>query len=87
MYFLELISVIRGYHVYKYSWKAETGEKLVCKPNKRKAYNNFAVSVYKKNDNDYKLVGHVPLECSYTFHKFIEKPGNMINIEVTGSGR
>ena len=84
-YSLSVESVIRGYHVYKETWNPYKGEKLMCNHDKReeaKIFEDLAVGTYK----DSRLVGHVPIELSFLFCKFVEKRNNQMFAEVN-SGR
>ena len=84
-YILSVESVIRGHHVYKETWNPSKGEKLNCMHDARKEaklFNDHAVGTYK---NDH-LVGHVSIEFSFLFCKFIEKKNNEFFAEVS-SGR
>ena len=44
----------------------------------------YAVGVYKKQGQKKVLVGHVPIEFSFLFYKFIEKDGNKIYAKIRG---
>ena len=77
---LSVKSVIRGHHVYKEIWNLYKREKLMCNHDKReeaKIFEDHAVGTYK----DSRLVGHVPIELSFLFCKFIEKRNNQISAE------
>lgn len=83
-YTLSVESVIRGHHVYKEMWNPSKGEKLKCMHDTReeaKIFDDYAVGTYK----DERLVGHVPIEFSFLFCKFVEKKNNEIFAEVSGS--
>ena len=80
-------SVIRGHHVYKTVWTPVTGESLFCRHDERdeaKQFDNYAVSIYTRKEREEVLVGHVPIEFSYLFYKFMEKDGSKIDIKVCG---
>ena len=78
-------SVIRGHHVYKTMWTPKTGEKLFYRHDEleeAKQFDNYAVGIYKIKEQEEILFGHVPIEFSYLFNKFIEKDGNKIDVQV-----
>ena len=80
-YLLSVESVIRDHHVSKETWNPYKGEKLMCNHGNReeaKIFENHAVGTYK----DSCLVGHVSIELSFSFRKFIEKRNNQIYAEV-----
>ena len=63
----ELASVIRGHHVYMSVWSAAVGEKLFAVPDPRekaRECDKFAVGLYKEENDQKILVGHVPTEIS-----------------------
>ena len=75
--------MIRGHHVYKETRNLYKGEKLRCSHDKReetKIFEDHAVSTYQESH----LVGHVPIELSFLFCKFIEKENYQIFAEVNG---
>ena len=75
--------MIRGHHVYKETWNPYKGERLKCNHDKRKEGKNFedhAVGTYQDSHS----AGHVPIELSFLFCKFIEKRNNQIFAEVNG---
>ena len=63
----ELASVIRGHHVYMSVWSAAVGKKLFAASGPReeaREYDKFAVGLYKEENDQKLLVGHVPIEIS-----------------------
>ena len=86
-YFVEMESIIRGHHVYKTVWTPVTGESLFCRHDERdeaKQFDNYAVGIYTRKEREEVLVGHVPIEFSYLFYKFMEKDGSKIDVKVCG---
>ena len=67
-------------------WTPSTGEKLFYQHDEReeaKQLDIYAVGVYKKQGQEV-LVGHVPIEFSFLFYKFIEKDSKKIYAKVRG---
>lgn len=84
-YFLEMESIVRGHHIYKTVWSPRFGEKLFCRHDEReeaKIFDYYAFSISKTNDEEENLVGHIPIEFSFLFLKFIEREENNIVAEV-----
>ena len=75
-------SAVRGYHVYKDSWKPLIGEKLVATREFNNPMDKHAVQVVKGK----KTVGHLPREFSRIAWSFLARGGE-INVEVIGNGR
>ena len=63
----EMVSYVKGYHVYKTLWNPLIGEFLSCEREPDNAMDKYAVCVKKEN----KIVGHLPLEKSGKFAKMI----------------
>ena len=92
-YNVDFESVIRGHHVYKTVWKAEIGERLVCKKDDREeaaVYDTSATGVYKELNYDEGhqviLVGHLHMEISFLMNSFLKsREENTLIAEVTGS--
>ena len=73
--------------IYKTVWTPSTGEKLFCQHDEleeAKQFDIYAVGVYKKQGQEKVLVGHVPIEFSFLFYKFIERDGNKIYAKARG---
>ena len=69
--------------VDKETWNPYKGEKLMCNHDKReesKIFEDHAVGTYQ----DSRLVGHVTIELSFLFCKFIKERNNQIFAEVKG---
>ena len=83
-YKTEVLSVIRGHHVYKEVWDAAIGDLLESAVDDRteaKEYDKYAVGLYNKDT----LVGHIPIEISSLCCHFINQdPGNKIKALTTG---
>ena len=53
----EMVSYVKGYHVYKTLWNPLSGEFLSCERKPENPMDKYAVCVKKEN----KIVGHLPL--------------------------
>ena len=84
----KLASVIRGHHVYMSVWSAAVVEKLFAAPDPReevKEYDKFAVGLYKEENDQKLLVGHVPIEISSLCYHFLKKSKtNNLSAVITG---
>ena len=77
-----MCSVIRGHHVYQSIWTPAKGEILKCRHDQRdeaKIFDDYAVGLYKTEEDGKQLVGHVPIKLSFLFLKFIEKGQNLLH--------
>lgn len=72
-YQLFIESSVRGYHAYNDA-TVYIGEMLECKLELNNAHNEYAVVVKKQSGEN---VGHVPIELSQAFHKFIADYGEI----------
>ena len=63
----EMVSYVKGYHVYKTLWNPLIGELLLNEREPDSTMDKYAVCVKKEN----KIVGHLPLEKSGKFAKKI----------------
>ena len=63
----EVVSYVKGYHVYKTLWNPLMGESLQCEGQSDNPIDKYAVCVKK----DKKIVGHLPLGKSGKFAKTI----------------
>lgn len=83
----DLISVIRGHHVYKSMWSSTIGEILFTAPDSREEaqqYDKYCVGVYRDEEHGV-LVGHIPVEISSLCYHFLnQSEDNMIRVVVTG---
>ena len=75
-------AAIRGFHVYKSTWKPEQGEILNCHHEEDNPYDIFSIKVCKSG-NDTLIVGHLPMEIS-RITKFILQRGARVTAKVTG---
>ena len=66
-------AAVRGFHVYKMSWKPEEGEILECLHEENNPYDVFSIKVCKSY-NAQSVVGHLPSEIS-RITKFILQKG------------
>ena len=65
---------VRGYHAYFKDVTVVIGEVLMCERELDNAYDKYAVAVNNKQSN---VVGHVPLELSKVFARFIRDYGEV----------
>ena len=72
---------MRGYHAYYMNATVYIGEILDCEIEPENDHDKYAVAVKNK---DGVLVGHVPIELSKIFHKFLSQYGQ-IEAECIGS--
>ena len=77
-----LRAAVRGFHVYKMSWKPKEGEILECLHEENNPCNVFSIKVCKSN-NVQTVVGHLPIEIS-KITKFILQRGARVEATVTG---
>ena len=75
-------AAVRGFHVYKMSWKPEEGEILECLHQENNPYYVFSIKVCKSN-NAQSVVGHLPMEIS-RITKFMLQRGARVQAMVTG---
>ena len=80
-YELYLEASTRGYHAYFKDATVYIGEILICKMEPNNRHSKYAVVV--KNEDD-RIVGHVPIELSKLFFKFLSECGK-IEAECIGS--
>ena len=73
---------VRGFHVFKMSWKPEEGETLECLHEENNPYNVFSIKICQSN-NAQSVVGHLPMEIS-RITKFILQRGARVQATVNG---
>ena len=56
-------AVVRGFHVYKASWKPKEDELLECSHEKDNPCDPFSIKVCKP-DSPAEIAGHLPMEIS-----------------------
>ena len=56
-------AAVRGFHVYKASWKPKEDELLECSHEKDNPYDSFSIKVFEP-DSPAEIVGHLPMEIS-----------------------
>ena len=78
----EVSSCIRGYHVYKDTWDAATGEELACEREVHNTQDRYAVAVKMEGT----VVGHLPRKISRLCSLFLRR-GGAILCTVTGGRR
>ena len=54
---------VRGFHVYKTSWKPKEDELLECSHEKDNLHDSFSIKVFKP-DSPAEIIGHLPMEIS-----------------------
>ena len=72
---------MHGYHAYYMNATVYIGEILDCEIEQENDHDKYAVAVKNK---DRMLVGHVPIELSKIFHRFLSQYGQ-IEAECIGS--
>ena len=75
-------AAVRGFHVYKMSWKPEEEEILESLHEENNPYDVFSIKVCKSN-NVRSAVGHLPMEIS-RITKFILQRGARVQRMVIG---
>ena len=75
-------AAIRGFHVYKASWKPKEDELLECSHEKDNPYDSFSIKVFKP-DSPAEIVGHLPMEIS-RITKFIIDRGAQVAVKIRG---
>ena len=81
---LEIVSCVRGFHVYRFLWNPVLGEELICRREIGNAEDRYAVGVYITEENA--LVGHLPRRISLLCSIFLRRGGN-ISCKVSGARR
>ena len=75
-------AAVRGFHVYKASWKPKEDELLECSHEKDNPYDSFSIKVFKP-DSPAEIVGHLPMEIS-RITKFIIDRGAQVAVKIRG---
>ena len=75
-------AAVRGFHVYKASWKPKEDELLECSHEKDNPYDSFSIKVFKP-DSPAEIVGHLPVEIS-RITKFIIDRGAQVAVKIRG---
>ena len=60
----------------------QIGQRLICK--QVLTYDKFVLEVYKRGEDDEKLVGHLPIELSQLLYNFLTSGENTHTLKVTG---
>ena len=74
-YKTDIISVIRGHHVYSSIWSPALEETLFAFPDLREEaeeYDKFSIGIYKEKGHR-ALVGHIPIEISSLCFHFLNQ--------------
>ena len=79
-FFVTVMCVIRGYHIYKEVWSPSIGEALMCSTEEETSHDRKAAAVTCAEGY---VVGHLPREISGLCFHFI-KHGCESNGEITG---
>ncbi len=74
----DIVTVIRGYHVYQRIWTPFVGETATIASEINNAHDQYAITVLE--DNTLCTVGHLPMEMSRECYYFIRR----VSVEVTG---
>ena len=70
----EVMSCVRGYHIYQLIWDASIGEMLRCKSDIHNSHDQYAISVMK----DEITVGHLPRKLSRMCSLFLRRGGKFL---------
>jgi len=76
----EFTAAVRGFHVYRKTWRPKEGQVLNCYHEKGNSFDPYAIKVCEQNSND--IVGHLPREIS-RITKFMLHRGAFVNAELT----
>ena len=79
---IEVLSCMRGYHVYNDRWAATVGELLTCSREPTNASVRYAVGVIKEGTT----IGHLPRKIFKACSVFLTSDG-VISYKMTGSRR
>ena len=75
-------AAVRGFHVYKASWKPTEDELLECSHEKDNSCDSFSIKLFKPN-SPAEIVGHLPIELS-RITKFIINRGAKVALKISG---
>lgn len=75
-------AAVRGFHIYRQSWKPRLYEELQCSHERDNPYDSCAVKVFDPASPD-DIKGHLPLEIS-RITKFLLDRGAEVAIAITG---
>ena len=78
----EMLSCVRGYHIYYSIWDSCVGEMLHCESDRHNLHDWFAISI-KRDDI---IVGHLSWKISWMCTLFLRRGGN-IRCLVSGGRR
>ena len=70
----EVMSCVRGYHIYQLIWDASIGEMLRCKSDDHNLHDRYSISVMK----DEIIVGHLPRKLSRMCSLFLRRGGKFL---------
>ena len=73
---------IRGYHIYKETWRAAIGEELECDREPGNSCDRYAIAVKRSGV----VIGHLPRKVSRVCSLFLRR-GGVISCTVTGGRR
>ena len=73
---------VRGFHVYKASWKPKEDELSGCSHEKDNPFDSFFIKVFKP-DSPAEIVSHLPMEISQ-ITKFIIDRGAQVAVKIHG---
>ena len=75
-------AAVRGFHVYKASWKPKKDELLECSHENDNPHDSFFIKVFKP-DSPAEIVGHLPMEIGQ-ITKFIIDRGAQVAVKIRG---
>ena len=77
-------AAVRGFHVYRASWKPKEDELLECSHEKDNPYDSFCIKVFKP-DSPAEIVEHLPVEITKSqITKFIIDRGAQVAVKIRG---
>ena len=77
---MEILSIMRGHHIYKVLWTPVIGEELTVTPEENNNHDHHATVVMK----DGEVVGHVPRKLSRILYFFLRHSGSCVSCVITG---
>ena len=73
----EVLSCVRGYHIYKTVWTSYIGETLPCSQENTIGHDPFAVKILQLGSEEETIVGHLPRKISSACSLFVRKGGQI----------
>ena len=78
----EFTAAVRGFHVYRKTWRPKEGQVLNCYYEKGNSFDPFSIKVCEQNSCE--IVGHLPREISRVTEFMLDR-GASVNAELTSS--